>query len=90
MGKKSKSKKGVNTRARKRANEAATELAEDIAVQVSTKGIKSKTDADLFVLDTSGDKSALTHVPKKQRSTRIQVTWAVRPFVRSFPGCEVR
>ena len=67
MGKKSKSKKGVNTRARKRANEAATELAEDIAVQVSTKGIKSKTDADLFVLDTSGDKSALTHVPKKQR-----------------------
>mmetsp|Transcript_1682 Transcript_1682/g.3996 ORF Transcript_1682/g.3996 Transcript_1682/m.3996 type:complete len:452 (+) Transcript_1682:183-1538(+) len=67
MGKKSKSKKGVNPRARKRANEAAALLQEAQAEQVSTKRVEAKSDSDLFVVDTVGDSSALAHVPKKQR-----------------------
>ena len=67
MGKKSKSKKGVNPRARKRANEAAALLQEAQAEQVSTKRVEAKSDSDLFIVDTVGDSSALAHIPKKQR-----------------------
>lgn len=66
MGKKS--KKGVNQRARKRANEAAALLQERQAEEIATKSVEAKADADLFVVDTVGDSSALTHVPKRQRT----------------------
>ena len=66
MGKKS--KKGVNQRARKRANEAAALLQERQAEEIATKSVEAKADADLFVVDTVGDASALTHVPKRQRT----------------------
>eukprot|EP00563_Minutocellus_polymorphus_P013887 CAMPEP_0181052830 /NCGR_PEP_ID=MMETSP1070-20121207/17794_1 /TAXON_ID=265543 /ORGANISM="Minutocellus polymorphus, Strain NH13" /LENGTH=445 /DNA_ID=CAMNT_0023131939 /DNA_START=49 /DNA_END=1387 /DNA_ORIENTATION=+ len=65
MGKKSKN--GMNQRARKRANEAAALLQEAQAEQVATKSVEAKADADLFVVDTVGDPSALAHVPKRQR-----------------------
>ena len=66
MGKKS--KKGVNQRARKRANEAAALLQERQAEEIAAKSVEAKADADLFVVDTVGDASALTHVPKRQRT----------------------
>ena len=62
-----KSKKGVNQRARKRADEAATLLQEAQAERAAATSVASRADADLFVVDTEGDPSALAHVPKRQR-----------------------
>ena len=67
MGKKSKSKKGVNQRARKRADEAAALLQEAQAERAAAASVASRADADLFVVDTEGDPSALARVPKRQR-----------------------
>ena len=62
-----KSKKGVNQRARKRADEAAALLQEAQAERAAATSVASRADADLFVVDTEGDPSALAHVPKRQR-----------------------
>ena len=72
MGKKSKSKKGVNQRARKRADEAAALLQEAQAERAAAASVSSRADADLFVVDTEGDPSALAHVPKRQRREEKQ------------------
>lgn len=62
-----KSKKGVNQRARKRADEAAALLQEAQAERAAATSVASRADAELFVVDTEGDPSALAHVPKRQR-----------------------
>ena len=56
MGKRS--KRGANLRAKKRANETHQELEETLIEQSETKRVQSKTDDELFILDTDRKESA--------------------------------